>query len=61
MFLINTSRISASNVIKMFINTFVTIGCTFVDFHLYKPTRSIHVIWLPCRVQNNVQRIFQIL
>ena len=33
-------RISASNILKMFLNIIVGIGCVGVVFHSYKPTGS---------------------
>ena len=37
-------RISASNVLKTFLNIIVTIGCTCVVFHSHKPTGSINTL-----------------
>ena len=39
---LNILSFSASNVLKMFLNIIVSIGCTFVIFHLYKPTGIKH-------------------
>ena len=36
-------RISASNVLKMFSNIIVGIGCADVVFHSYKPTGSTRI------------------
>ena len=42
---LNILRISASNVLKTFLNTIVGIGCTVVMFHSYKPTGSINALY----------------
>ena len=39
---LNILRISASNVLKMSLNIIVSVWCTFVIFHLHKPTESIN-------------------
>ena len=38
---LNILKISASNVLKTFLNIIVGIGCTFVIFRSHKPTGSI--------------------
>ena len=42
--LLNILRISASNVLKMFLNLIVSTGCAAVVFYLHKPTGSINVV-----------------
>ena len=41
---LNILRISASNVLKMFLYIIVTIGCTFAIFHSHKQTGSINTL-----------------
>ena len=43
---INILRISASNVVKMFLDIIVSIGHAVVIFHLYKPTGSTEMLCL---------------
>ena len=38
---LNTLRISALSVFETFLNIAVSLGCTFVIFHSYKPTGNI--------------------
>ena len=45
---LNISRISASNVLRKFLNITVNIGCTFVVFYSHKPTGSINLAAIPC-------------
>ena len=39
--ILNILRISASNVLEMFLNIIVGIGCAGVIFHSYKPTGKV--------------------
>ena len=43
---LNILRISASNVLKIFLNLFVIIECAVVIFHSYKPTESTNTTFL---------------
>ena len=43
---LNILRISASNVLKMFLNIIVSIGCSFVIFHSHKSTGSKSPLFL---------------
>ena len=38
--ILNISGISASNVLKMFLNIIVSIGRTFINFHPHKPSQT---------------------
>ena len=42
---LNILRISASNVLKMFLNTIVSIGRAVVIFHSIKPTGSTNTLY----------------
>ena len=41
---LNILRISASNVLKTFLNVIVSVGCAVVIFNLHKPTGSINIL-----------------
>ena len=47
-------RISASNVLKTLLNIIVSIGYTFVVFHLHKPTGSINTPLLINRYESKL-------
>ena len=42
---LNILRISALNVLKMFVNTLAGTGSAVVIFHSYKPTGSINTLY----------------
>ena len=44
MFLVNILRISALDVLKLFLNVIVSIGGAIVIFHSYKPTGGTNAL-----------------
>ena len=50
-------RVSASNVLEMFLNIIISIGCAVVVFHSYKPIRSTNTLFFLLRTSKIFPRL----